>query len=149
MTKIIKTIIALTIIFTSLSTTFAEEEWYIEKLLDLNYWIEEYQLNLSSIDYIHFNEYKYNRVYTELKRIDSILKIDFMQKYRDWEYEYYQINWIVTNYNNFVYYSNQFLFFLKIKEQNNNFVETNDAILRSYRNMLSSFTKVKNIAKWY
>ena len=149
MKAITKIIITLSIILSSLSTTFAEEEGYIEKLLDLNYWVEEYNINLSSIDYIHFTDYKYNRVYSELKRIDTILKRDFMDKYRSWEFWYYQINWIVTNYNNFIYHANKFLFFLKIKEQNNYFIETDSAIIKSYRDMISSYKKVKNLVKWY
>ena len=93
--KIINSIIALTIIFSSISITFAEE-WYIEKLLDLNYWVEEYDLNLSEINYISFNNSKYSKIYSELNRIDNILKDSFMNSYRKWEYSYYKINWIVS-----------------------------------------------------
>jgi hypothetical protein len=146
MKKIISIIITLTLILSSLSTTFAEE-WYIERLFDLNYNIEETNLNLSKINYIHFNEEKYNRIYNEFKTVDSILKKWFIKNYREWNYEYYQINWIVTNYNNFIYHTNQFFFFIKLKEQNNNYTENNTAIIRSYTNMRSSYNKVKNLIK--
>lgn len=146
MKKIISIIITLTLILSSLSTTFAEE-WYIERLFDLNYNIEETNLNLSQINYIHFNEEKYNRIYNEFKTVDSILKKWFMKNYREWNYEYYQINWIITNYNNFIYHTNQFFFFIKLKEQNNNYTENNTAIIRSYTNMRSSYNKVKNLIK--
>ncbi|MFK7780072.1 MAG: hypothetical protein QM490_02895 [Candidatus Gracilibacteria bacterium] len=147
MRKIITYIIAFIIFFSSLSITFAEEG-YIEKLLDLNFGVEEYNLNLSSIDYIHFNNPQYNHIYNELKTIDSILREEFMKKYRSGEYEYYQTNGIITNYNNFVYYINRFFFYLKIKE-GNSFIELDTAIIRNYRNMRSSYTKVKNIVKGY
>lgn len=148
MKKIITFIITLSVILSSLSTTFAEE-WYIERLLDLNYWVEQYNLDLSNIDYIYFNDDKYNRIYRELKTVDSILKKWFMKNYRNWKLEYYQISWIVTNYNNFIYHTNQFFFFLKLKEQRPYYTELDSAIINSSRNMRSSYNKVKNITRGY
>ena len=146
MKKITKLIISFTIIISSLSTTFAEE-WYIEKLLDLNYGIEEYELNLSEIKYIHFKNQNFNKIYNELKTADSVLKKWFMRKYRNWELEYYKINWIIKNYNNFVYHTNQFFLFLKLKEQRPYYKETTQAILTNYKEMRNSYKKVKNIIK--
>jgi len=146
MNKIIKFIITLTIIFSSQSNTFAEEG-YIENLFDLNYWVEELDLDLHDIKYIYFNNEKYNRIYREIKTVDSLLKDGFMRNYRNWEYEYYQMNWIVNNYNKFIYNTNQFFFFIKLKEQNSNYSEVNSAIMSSYRNMKIYYSKVKNLAK--
>ncbi len=146
MKKIILAIILFTFFFTNFYITFAEE-WYIEKLLDLNYWVEQKKLDLSKIDYISFQSSKYNYIYEQIIISDSTLREWFMKKYRNWDFEYYQTNWIITNYNNFVYYTNQFFFYLKIKEQNNNFVELDTAIINSYTNMRSSYRKVKNIIK--
>jgi hypothetical protein len=146
MTKIIKVIITLTIIFSSLSNTFAEEG-YIENLFDLNYWVEELDLNLHEIKYIHFNNEKYNRIYREIKTVDSLLKNGFMKNYREWIYDYYQMNWIVSSYNKFIYNTNLFLYFIKIKEENNQYSEVNPAIINSYRNMNIYYSKVKNLAK--
>jgi hypothetical protein len=146
MTKIIKVIITLTIIFSSLSNTFAEEG-YIENLFDLNYWVEELDLNLHEIKYIHFNNEKYNRIYREIKTVDSLLKNGFMNNYREWIYDYYQMNWIVSSYNKFIYNTNLFLYFIKIKEENNQYSEVNSAIISSYRNMNIYYSKVKNLAK--
>jgi hypothetical protein len=146
MTKIIKVIITLTIIFSSLSNTFAEEG-YIENLFDLNYWVEELDLNLHEIKYIHFNNEKYNRIYREIKTVDSLLKNGFMKNYREWIYDYYQMNWIVSSYNKFIYNTNLFLYFIKIKEENNQYSEVNSAIISSYRNMNIYYSKVKNLAK--
>jgi len=146
MNKIIKFIITLTIIFSSQSNTFAEEG-YIENLFDLNYWVEELDLDLHDIKYIYFNNEKYNRIYREIKTVDSLLKDGFMKNYRNWEYDYYQMNWIVNNYNKFIYNTNQFFFFIKLKEQNSNYSEVNSAIMSSYRNMKIYYSKVKNLAK--
>ncbi len=146
MKKIITYIITLTIIFSSLSNTFAEE-WYIEKLFNLNYEVEDLSLNFSEINYIHFNQEKYNRIYRELKVVDSLLKKWFIKNYKNWTYDYYKINWIVKNYNNFIYYTNEFLFYQKLKEQQNNYSEINSAIITSSINMRSSYTRLKNIIK--
>ena len=146
MNKIIKLIITLTIIFSSQSNTFAEEG-YIENLFDLNYWVEELDLDLHDIKYIYFNNEKYNRIYREIKTVDSLLKDGFMKNYRNWEYDYYQMNWIVNNYNKFIYNTNQFFFFIKLKEQNSNYLEIDSAIMSSYRNMKIYYSKVKNLAK--
>jgi hypothetical protein len=144
--KIISLIITFFIFFSSLNNTFANE-WFIEKLLDINYWVEEYNLNLINLNYINFNNPKYNNIYNELKNADSILRNEFMKKYRNWEYEYYQTNWIIINYNNFIYYTNKYLYYTKISESPNDYTELNTAIIRSYRNMRSSYIKVKNNVK--
>jgi len=146
MKNIIKFIITLSLIFSSLSTTFAEE-WYIEKLLNLNYGIEAMNLNLKNINHQSFHNEKYNKIYNELKNIDNIFKKNIMKNYRDWKYWYYQINWIIKNYNNFIYHTNMFLSFLKIKEQNNYYSEINHAIISSYTNIKESYNNMKNIIK--
>jgi len=146
MKKITTSIIMLTIFFSSFSVSFAEE-WYIEKILDLNFWVEEKKLDLSEINNIYFKTSKYTYTYEQLKIADSTLRKGFMEKYRNWDFEYYQTNWIVTNYNNFIYYTNKFFFYLKIKEQNNNFVELDTAIINSYTNMRSSYRKVKELIR--
>lgn len=136
------------IIILNINNTYAKD-WYLENILDLNYWIVEYKLNLSNIDYIYFENIKYNQIYKKIKQVDSLLKNEFIKKYRKWKYEYYQTNWIITNYNNFIYHTNMFLKFLNIKEKNHNYREINSAILKSYTDMRSSYKKVKNIVKWY
>jgi hypothetical protein len=146
MKKIIKIIITLSIIFSSLNATFANE-WYIDNLFNLNIEVEKTKLNLLEIKYFHFNNEKYNKLYNELNIVNKLLKKWFIKNYNDWIYSYYQINWIITNYNNFIYYTNQFFFFTKLKENNNKYKECNSAILKSIINMKNSYIKVKNIVK--
>jgi len=134
------------LLLSSMSSTFAEE-WYLETLLDLNYWVEEHNIEISELDYIYFNNDLYNQVYNEVQNIDRVLKNEFINKYRNWEYEYYQVNWIIQNYKNFIYHTNKFFFYLQIEENHSNYKELDTAILRSYRNMRSSYRKVKNIIR--
>ena len=104
-------------------------------------------LVLAELDNIHFKNNLFNKVHNQLKEADKILKKDIIRRYRNWEYEYYQVNWIVKNYKNFIYHANQFFYYLKIEEQHPNYRDLDTAILRSYRNMNSSYKKVKNLIK--
>lgn len=144
--KITSIIIALILFFSSANFSFAEE-WYIERLFDLNFWIEEYKLDLAEINYINFNENKYNNIYNELKTVDAILRNEIMKNYRNWEYKYYQTNWIVKNYNNYIYHINKYFLFIKLKEQNPNLRELDSAILKSYTNLKNSYIRIKNLIK--
>lgn len=146
MKKIITIIISTIFFFSSMTNTFAKE-WYIEKLLDLNYWLEEHNLELAKINEITFSNPEYNKIYNQLIISDRILKDEFIKKYRKWEYTYYQFNWIVSSYKNFIYNTNRFFYYLKIEEQNNNYEEMDKAIKNSFLNMRSSFIKMKNLVK--
>ena len=146
MKKIILSIIVVTIFFSSLSNTFASE-WYIERLFDMNYWVEKATLDLSELDYIQFNNSKYKNMYYEFKTADGILRKEFIKKYRNSEYSYYQINWIITNYNNFIYHINKFFYYLKLNERGYNSKELDNAIINSYTNMRRSYIHVKNNVK--
>jgi len=143
MKKIISIIIVSILYFSSTSNTFAEE-WYIEELLNINYEVERLTLDLSEIDTIYFKTPKYNKLRNQMIKINSTLKKWIMNKYKNWELEYYQINWVITNYNNFIYHINKLFYFLKLKEQNCGFRELDTAIIRSYTQIRSSFKKIKS-----
>ncbi len=146
MKKITNLIIFFSLIFSSLSTTFAEE-WYIEKVLNLNFAKQEYSINLEKIEYVNFSTSYNKRMYDNIKKANNTLKDSFIAKYKSWEYEYYQINGIIKNYSNFIYHTNNLFYFLKIRERGCDYKELDTAIIRSYTNMKSSFTKVRNIVK--
>ncbi|MDP2090329.1 MAG: hypothetical protein Q8K30_01915 [Candidatus Gracilibacteria bacterium] len=146
MKKIITIIISTIFFFSSMTNTFAKEG-YIEKLLDLNYGLEEHNLELAKINEITFSNPEYNKIYNQLIISDRILKDEFIKKYRKGEYTYYQFNGIVSSYKNFIYNTNRFFYYLKIEEQNNNYEEMDKAIKNSFLNMRSSFIKMKNLVK--
>jgi len=146
MKKIIISIITLIIIFSSFGNTFAEE-WYIEKLLDLNYGAQGHKIELIKLNNISFNNSGNNNVFKELQKMDTILRTGFMNNYRNWEYSYAQMEWIITSYRNFIYYANKFFSLLKMQEKNPSYEEIDDAIIESFWNMKSTFKKLKNRAK--
>lgn len=147
MKKILLVIITVFIIFSSLLNITFADDWYIAYLLNLNSQDEENRINLANLDEIQFKNALYNNKYIQLKNIDTVLKREFIKKYNNWEYSYYQINWIISNYKNFIYYANKYFYFLKVKEQNPNDSEINQAISSSIINMRNYLNRVKYIVQ--
>lgn len=146
MKKIYKIIIIIFFIISSYKYAYTEE-WYIEKLLNLNYIIEENNIELIKIKYYSFNNSSYNNLYKNLKYIENTLKKEIMKNYKNWKYTYYQVNWIINSYKDFIYYINNLLSLLKIKEKNIDYIDLDRALLNTYTNIRSSFTKIKNLVK--
>lgn len=135
MKKFISIIITLTVFFSTINITFAEKmysEWYIERILDLNVWIEEYDLALAHIDQMYFRDYNTQMLFEEYKNASLLLNQEIIRKYREWEFEYYQINWIISNQKKFIYHINKLFYYISIKEQNPNYIETDSIILEHY-----------------
>jgi len=146
MKNIIKSIIILSLIFSSLNLTKAEyKQDYIQNLFDFEAEEEIQSLNLWNIEFQSFKNEKYSNLQYGLKKSDDYIKTELIKKYRNNEFWYYQTRWIISNYNNFLYYSNSYLYYLKQKElyPKDKFVDYN--IKDSYISMKSSYTKVKNL----
>ncbi len=146
MKKIISFIIVSILYFSSSSTSFAKDG-YIEEILNLNYEVEKLTLDLAEIDTIYFKNPKYNKLRNNMIRVNDTLKKGILEKYKSWELKYYQTNWIINNYNDFIYHLNKLFYFLKLKEQNCNFSELDWAIINSHLSMRSSFRKIQNLMK--
>ena len=144
MKNILKIIIALITFFSTINTTFASE-WYIEQILDLNYWIEEYNLELSDLDNISFRDQTTNEMFEEFKRMNTLLKGEIIYKYRNNEFDFYQTSWIVSSHKKFVYNTNKLFYYISLKEEGYNYWELDTAILKSYRKIRIYYRKVKNL----
>ena len=144
MKKLLLPIISIFIFFSIVNNSLAEDT-YLEEVLDLHYWIEDYSLNLSSIDYVHFYEYDSRQMYNTYKSTDEILKELIIEAYRDWDIDYYSMNWIITNYNLFIYHTNKFMNYLSIKELNPEYKDIDSAVLSNYRLSRNYYNKVKEL----
>lgn len=142
MKKLLISILSIFIFFSIANKSIAEE-WYIEKILDLNYWIEDYKLNLPNIEYRYFYNKNILKAYNSFKKTDKLLKDEIIKKYRNNEIDYYKMNWIVLNYNNFVYHTNKFFKYLSIKEIQPNSKEVNQAILNNYELSRNYYKRTK------
>jgi len=146
MKNIIKSIIILSLIFSSLNLTKAEyKQDYVQNLFDFEAEEEIQSLNLWNVEYQIFNNEKYSNLQYKLKIADDYIKTELIKKYRNGEFWYYQTRWIINNYNNFLYYSNTYLYYLKQKEINPKDKFIDYSIKDSYISMKSSYTKVKNL----
>lgn len=146
MKKLLLPIISIFAFFSIVNISLAEET-YLDEILDLQYWIEEYNLNLSNIEYIYFSDDSKREIYQSYKNTDSILKELFMDYYRAWEIDYYSMNWIITNYNLFVYHTNKFLYYLSLQEKSGDYIDFDSAISRNYSLSRSHYNKVKELLK--
>jgi len=147
MKVLIKIIIWIFFLFSIVSISFASNRWQLETILDLNYWIETLDINSTKIDNIRFNSYQTYRIYKAFKDTSIILKNELIRQYRNWDIWYYQMNWLVTNYKSFIYYSNRYFYFLKQKEVYPNNKSIDYAIIKNLTNVRSYYMKIKFLVR--
>lgn len=119
------------------------KEWYIEKLLDLNYWIEEYNFQITEIKNIYFSDKNTQILYNSFRNWEKTLKDEFIRKYKKWEIDYYTMNWIIKNFNLFVYHTNRMFYYISLLEIRGDYKELDNAIIKNYENSRSYFNKTK------
>lgn len=130
--------------FFSISTTTKANDWYLEELLNINYWVEEFKLKLENLDDIYFNDAKTREIYENFKKVDLVLKNEFINKYKAWDFDYNKTNSLINNYNYFIFHSNKFFYYTKLRESRID-KEVNDAILSNYTYLRTYYKRVKFI----
>ena len=143
MKNLIYIILSIFLFFSISNITSADKEWYIEKLLDLNYWIEEYKIQINDLEYVYFYDAKSQKMYDNFRTADQLLKDEIIRLYRSWEIDYYKMNWIIQNYNLFVYHTNKMFNYISIKEVRSDFKELDTAILKNYELSRSYYSRAK------
>jgi len=136
-------VVLLLVIFCSRIITVSAQEWYLETLLEINTGIEVFDINTATIDPLQFSNPSVQFTYDEFISVDKLLKDEFIRQYRIWEISYYRMADIVTNYNNFVYYTNQTFYYLRQRELGYTGKHTDRAIKNWYSNMRVYYTRVK------
>lgn len=147
--KKISTFVLLLLLSLSFNKSFASE-WLFEEALNLNYWPIMYEFSLSEVNEYNFKDKTLKNSYEELKKLDSLAKVEIMKAYQNWDYDYYTIKSVVKNYNDFIYNSNKFFYFLWMVDSNNKLKsdkEVQDWILKHYKALNASYDKVKNLLK--
>lgn len=136
-------IICISLLFSIVNNTQAED--YIEYSFNLDIWSEIYEINKAKIDFYKFNDYRLTKLYKQIKIADNYLKDGVIKKYKFWEYTYYQTQGIIKNYNNFIYYVNQFFYYSKQKELNPSYKWYDYHIGNSYNKLRNYYIKVKTL----
>lgn len=133
--------------FTSIFIVNADE-WYIEKLLDINSGPESYKLeSIPTLKTLTFQSPAVQSTYDEFRVIDTALRAEFISQYRAWTLSYYQLQDLITSYSNFIYYVEKTFYYITLEEKGFRSRETETAIINGYTNMRSSYANVKNILK--
>ncbi|MDD2907074.1 MAG: hypothetical protein PHH98_00390 [Candidatus Gracilibacteria bacterium] len=144
MKKLVFIILSIFLFFSISNITSAEnKEGYLEKLLDLNYGIEDYKFSINDLNYVSFYNSQSQKMYDNFRTADKMLKDELLKKYRSGEIDYYKMNGIVTNYNLFVYHTNKMFNYLSIKEVRSDFKELDSAILKNYELARTYYSRSK------
>ena len=123
--------------FANAKNSTKKTEWSLEKLLDTDYWPEEFELYLKNT--------KNRAIFRAFIDIDNTLRNEFMKKYRNGSIDYNATNGIIDNYSLFVYHTNKYFYYLSVKEANSKYSEVDEAIAENYRLSRAYIKQVKYI----
>ena len=143
MKKIISSIIILIASFSITNNAFAMQS--IDELLEIPSGIEAFEIQLQRLDAHNFQTQGIQNVYDTFQSTNKVLRSELIRKYRDGEFEYYQMQGIIKNYSGFIYHTNKLFQYLAIKDSGILGKEVDTAILRSYQNVRIYYTRMKNI----
>ena len=145
MKKIITSIIVLISIISIQSPVFASDEPIFERILDLNYWVEEYDLQLAHLNEMYFFDKNLNNMHSEFQNANENIKQEIIMYYRQGRFTNYQTQGIIRAQKNFVYYTNQIFIHMKYKELDPNYADVDGQTLDNYRHARSYYNKIKQI----
>lgn len=140
MKKIIVSIIVLVISFSTSSVNAS-----IDDLLQIPTWPEMFDITTVNLDVYNFNSSAIQNVYLSFSETNIILRDELVRKYNAGEFDFYQMQWIITNYKMFVYHTNKLFEYLELKEQGYSGKTIDTAILRSYQNIRIYYNRMKDI----
>lgn len=145
MKKLLASIIAVISLFSISTQTFAQEEALFERILDLNYGVEDYEIQLSNLDEMYFFNSNYTRMHSDFKRANTKIKQEIIMYYREWRFTRAQTKGLVKAHKDFVYHTNQVFRNIRYKELDSNFADVDSAILDSYKEARRSYDHIKKI----
>jgi len=89
---------------------------FIEDTLKMDTKLEEINFEFYFLENPRLNSKKNQKQYYKINRLNNKIKIALIKKYKNNEFGYYQMQGIIKNYNNFIYYTNKYFKELKNKE---------------------------------
>lgn len=140
----ISSIIISFIVFSIFSFTNASE-WLLEQNLDLNYWPESFELSLSTIWNYKFNNKNNQNTFKNFQYLNNALRENLIKANQEWKFSSNKINWLVREYNLFVYHTNKLFEYISMKEKKPKYSDADTAISKNYKSARSYFEKLKNI----
>lgn len=143
MRKIFSIIISF-IVFSIFSFTNASE-WLLEQNLDLNYWPESFELRLATVWNYKFNNKNNQNTFKNFQYLNNALRENLIKANQEWKFSSNKINWLVREYNLFVYHTNKLFEYIYMKEKKPKYSDADTAISKNYKSARSYFEKLKNI----
>jgi len=143
MKKSITLIIALLVSFSIPSGVFAIQS--IDSLLEIQSGVEGFDISRVKLEQHSFRTDAIKNVYEDFHASNDVLRSEILKKYRNWEFSYYQMQWIVKSYKQFVYNTNKLFWYLAIKDSWFRGKTIDTAILRSYQNIRIHYNRMKHL----
>jgi len=143
MKRFIATIIVLLASFSIWNKAFALKS--IDSLLEIETGVEGFELSLPRLESHSFRTEAIINVYEEFRSTNELLRGEIMNKYRNREFSYYQMQGIVKSYSQFVYHTNKLFWYLSIKDTGFREKTIDTAILRSYQNVRIHYNRMKHL----
>ncbi len=142
MKKIVLLIISIWILLSN-SLFVNASEWQIEKILNLNFAVEQIEYKLSTLPNKKFKNPKVQAKYNQMQKINKVLTNEFYKKYKSWDIDYYTTKWIIKNHRLFIHHTQKLFEFIEKKLKNPKYVMVNNDIIESYSQMRMSFNRIK------
>lgn len=145
MKKLLTTIIAFFTIF-SIGNTYANNEGLLDKIMDFPFWVEEFRIRMDEPKYVYFYDQQSQNLYNSFIGVNNVLKDQLVKYYREWDIDYYRMNWIINDYNLYIYHSNKMFSYLSQKELR--YEEQLDTIiLKHYTLARNHYNTVKHLVE--
>lgn len=156
MKKLALSIIVLSSVFANSVLTVNAKSGILEETLNLDVWVEIYQMNNINIGNYTFYSKNLQNTYNNLLAIDKIFKTEIIEKYRKWELKYYELSWAIDNYASFIYYTNKMLSEIELLDlwidssrQLLDSIEKNYTYVRSYYNKIDALLELNRNIRGY
>lgn len=140
--KILSSIISFFLIFSIVNIPFTNAD-FMEDMLEMDTELIKVEFNFYEIKKQNLrnkqNQEKLNKLIIWSQNVRFLV----LRQYKNSKFWYYQMNWIVNKYNNFIYYSNKYFEALKTQEIYWKNKETTTNVKNNLRDMKFSYIKFK------
>lgn len=120
---------------------------FMEDLLNLETGVEELKLDFYSLENPNLKNSSDQEKFYKLDKLNKLVKQAVIKQYKNKRFWYYQTQWLITDYNYFIYYSNKYFSELKNKEIYWSTKEIESNIYKNLRNMKFHYIKFQNLAR--
>jgi len=134
--------IFISILFSSIWLTNANNRWEIDKILNIKFWVEQIEYKLSQLPKRTFKNKNIQSKYNQMRKLNKILTQAFYKKYQSWNIDYYTTKWIILNHKKFIYQTSQLFTYIEIKLQNPKYIDIDEKIINSYSQMRISYNRI-------